>query len=214
MDINAPGNISIMIADDHLLFVDGLRLLLQGQQDFFIIGIANSGKELLDLLNRHSPQILLLDLNMPGINGLDALGYIRRTNHLVKIIMLSTYTENHLVEKAKKTGANGYIVKTFGPDELVKVIRLVVAGETYFPKRKQPLSDNYIVEDHFLKQFSLTKREKEILNFIREDFTNSEISQKLFLSVYTVETHRKNIMQKLGLKSPGALMRFIIEHNL
>lgn len=208
------GIISILIADDHLMFADGLRLLLQAQTDFFITGVANNGKDLLNILNKELPDIILLDINMPVMNGINALGYIRKKNYQARIIMLSTYNETHLVEKAKECGANGYLVKTFGPDELVKVIRAVYAGTNYFPAKKTDLPGRAVEEDPFLKQYNLTKREKEILLLIKEGLTNAQIGERLILSIYTVETHRKNIMQKLGLKSPGALMRYIIEHNL
>ncbi|MBS1662812.1 MAG: response regulator transcription factor [Bacteroidetes bacterium] len=206
--------INILIADDHIMFAEGLRMVLKQHPDFTVNAIAHNGKELLDLLQRYPAEVLLLDLNMPSISGLDALQYIRRTNKTLKIIILSTYDETHLISKAREEGANGYLKKTFSTEELIEVIYLVATGGEYFPNRVKMKQNIFPETDSFEKQFSLTKREKEIIILIGQHLTNSEISEKLFLSKYTVETHRKNIMHKLGLKSPGELIRFITENNL
>jgi DNA-binding NarL/FixJ family response regulator len=205
--------IKIIIADDHLLFIDGLVSLLKEEPGISIENIANDGKELLYLLEKQQPDVALLDINMPGMNGLDTLRYIKQSWPLINVIMLSTYNEPHLIEKAKQNGANGYLLKNCNKEELLQTIRLVFNGQTSFPYQKpakQALDEN----DHFFRQFSLSKREIEIIHLIKEQFTNQQIADKLFLSIYTVETHRKNIMQKLQLKSPASLMKFILENGL
>jgi DNA-binding NarL/FixJ family response regulator len=206
--------IQLIIADDHTLFIDGLKLLLKDEQDMHVTAVVNDGKELLNILPTHNTNIVLLDINMPNLNGLDAARYIKQSNPTLKIIMLSTYNDEHLIEKAKTLGANGYLLKTTSKEELLETIRLVDSGQSCFPYR-QPKSENFFTDhDHFLKQFNLTKREVEILKMIREENTNQQIADKLFLSIYTVETHRKNIMQKLNLKSPVSLHKFISENNI
>ena len=206
--------IKIIIADDHNLFIDGLKLLLKDEQDMEVVEIANDGKELLSILQSSVADIILLDINMPNLNGLDALRYIKQSKPLAKIIMLSTYNDEHLVEKAKTAGANGYLLKTTSKPELLDTIRLVSSGQACFPYR-QPKSENeFDSNDNFLKQFNLSKRETEILRLIKLGLTNQLIADKLFLSVYTVETHRKNIMQKLNLKNPPALYKFIADNNI
>ncbi len=205
--------IKIIIADDHLIFIDGLSSLLAGEKDIKIEDVAIDGKELLDILERKKPDIILLDINMPGMNGLEALRYIKQSWPSIHVIILSTYNEAHLIEKAKQNGAHGYLLKNCNKGELIQTIRLVLSGQTSFPYQK-PLKQATDENDHFLRQFSLSKREIEIIHLVKEGYTNQQIADKLFLSIYTVETHRKNIMQKLQLKSPTALMKFILENNL
>lgn len=206
--------IHIVIADDHALFIEGLKLLLEGEPDIPVVDIANDGKELLSVLQKQLPQLVLLDINMPGMNGLEAAKYIKQSHSSVKIIMLSTYREEHLIEKAKQYGANGYLLKNSSKEELLQTIRLVASGHTCFPYSLPKTVNEFASDDPFLKQFDLTKREREIIDFIKKEYTNQQIADTLYLSIYTVETHRKHIMQKLRLSSPAALMKFIVEHNL
>jgi two-component system, NarL family, nitrate/nitrite response regulator NarL len=206
--------ISLIIADDHTLFIDGLKLLLKDEPDLRVVDIANDGKELLSLLPNNKADIVLLDINMPNLNGLDAARFVKQSFPALKIIMLSTYNDGHLVEKAKALGAHGYLLKTTNKEELLQTIRLVAAGQACFPYR-QPLAKNEFDDnDTFLKKFNMTKRELEILQLIKTESTNQQIADKLFLSIYTIETHRKNIMQKLNLKSPVALHKFIADNNI
>ncbi len=206
--------IRLIIADDHLMFIEGLRLLLQAEKDMQIIDIANDGRELLDLLHHQLPDVILLDINMPKLNGLETARHIKQSYHNVKVIMLSTYNEEHLIEKAKQYQANGYLLKNSSKEELISTIRLVASGHSCFPFRPAAMENEFAAKDFFLKQFNLTKREGEVLQLIKKSFTNQQMADALFLSIYTVETHRKNIMHKLGLNNPVALMKFIGEHNL
>jgi two-component system nitrate/nitrite response regulator NarL len=206
--------IHLLIADDHLLFIDGLVHLLREENDIVIDGIAYDGKELLDIVSRAQPDIILLDINMPKLNGLEAARHIRRSYPLVKIIILSTYNEDYLIKKAKEHGVNGYQLKNCSKDELLQTIRLVKHGHSCFPYRQPRQNNPLTIEDNFLKQFNLTVREIEILKLIKKNYTNREVAEKLFLSVFTVDTHRKNIMQMLGLKKPSELMNFIFENGL
>lgn len=209
-----PATIKLVIADDHQLFIDGLKMLFSSESDMEVMDIACDGKELLLLLQKTTADVILMDVNMPRLNGLEAARLIRHTYPLLKIVMLSTYNDDHLVEKAKQLGANGYLLKTANKEELLQTIRLVAGGQACFPYR-QPISRTSMdAGDNFLKQFNLTKREVEILRLIKDNHTNQQIADKLFLSIYTVETHRKNIMQKFGLKSPGALFKFVMEYNI
>jgi len=209
-----PDAIHIVIADDHNLFIEGLLLLLKGEPDIEIDAIANDVPQLLDLLRKIAPDIILLDINMPGISGLDALKPIRQHAPKTKVIMLSTYNEEHLIEKSKNYGANGYLLKNTNKDELIQSIKQIHKGGTSFPKKATNNYSQFSEDGVFLSQFTLTKRENELLQLIKKSYTNHQIADYLNLSIYTVETHRKNIMQKLKLKTPVDLMRFIIQHNL
>jgi len=206
--------LKIIIADDHTLFIDGLCLLLQHEPNIQILAIAANGRELMGLLHTHTPDVILADINMPGFNGFEALSRIKSYYPKIKVIMLSTYNEEHLIEKAKAGGANGYLVKNADKAELLNVIALVSQGQSCFPY-KQPVNNSAFNEaDAFLKQFQLTKRELELLQFIKQNYTNQQMADHLHLSIYTVETHRKNIMQKLNLKNPVELTRFMLQYNL
>lgn len=189
-------------------------MLLQNEPDIEIMNIAANGKEVLGLLHTHTPQLILLDINMPGINGFDVLKTVKAYYPKIKVIMLSTYNEEHLIEKAKADGANGYLFKNAEKAELLQVMRSIALGELCFP-HKQPVTNSTFNEsDVFLKQFQLTKRETELLQFIKQNYTNQQMANHLHLSIYTVETHRKNIMQKLNLKNPVELSKFILQYNL
>jgi len=207
--------ISVIIADDHTLFINGLRMLLENEPHIEILAVASDGKELMGLLHNHTPDLILLDINMPGINGLEALKRVKTYHSHIKVIMLSTYNEEQLIEKAKTGGADGYLFKNVDKSELLNAMQAVVNDETAFPQKKAPAVNNSFDEpDAFLKQFQLTKRELELLQLIKQNNTNQQMADKLFLSIYTVETHRKNIMQKLQLKNPVELTRFILQYNL
>jgi DNA-binding NarL/FixJ family response regulator len=203
-----------MIADDHVLFVSGLQSLLADQDDITIIGHAEDGRELLHILGKETPDIVLLDINMPKLNGLDTARFIKQSYKDIKIIIISTYNQEHIIEKAQATGVNGYILKNSSKEELLQTIKMVMNGKTSFPYLAPVNNDNLDAQSDFIKQFSLTKREVEIINLIKKGVTNKEIATTLFLSQYTVETHRKHIMQKLNLKTPAALIKYMIEKNI
>ncbi|REA63795.1 DNA-binding response regulator [Dyadobacter luteus] len=206
--------IKIIIADDHLLFIDGLKRLLEDDTSIKVINIANNGKELMHILQTHLPDLILMDINMPKMNGLSATQMIRQAYPHILVIMLSTYNEKHLIEKARESGANGYLIKDINKNDLLITIRKVLSGESGFPNYTKKNFMDFQHGDSFLKQSNLTKREIEIIQLIKTSQSNRQIADQLFLSIYTVETHRKNIMQKLGLNSPGQLMRFILENGL
>jgi DNA-binding NarL/FixJ family response regulator len=206
--------ITIIIADDHPLFADGLTKLLNDEADMQVLNIAANGRALINIITNSKPDIILLDINMPMLNGLDTLKKIKLDYPKIKILMLSTYGAEHLIEKAKSYGANGYLLKNANKEDLLQVIRLVAAGQSSFPYRINNMQNAFADEDNFLKKFNLTKRELQMLDLIKQGLTNTQIANTIHLSIYTVETHRKNIMHKLKLNSPAALMKFIMENHL
>ena len=206
--------IQIIIADDHTLFIDGLKLLLNNEKDMAVIDIANDGKELLDILNLHKADLILLDIKMPKLNGLKTIRYIRQLNRNIKIIILSSYNDEHLVNKAKEYGANGYLLKDCSKDDLLQTIRLVNTGHSCFPYLEPATTNELDEKDNFVQQLKLTERELEILHLIGKNYSNQQIADQLGLTKFTIDTHRKNINQKLGINKPAALMKFIVENNL
>jgi DNA-binding NarL/FixJ family response regulator len=208
--------INLMIADDHPLFVEGLKMILGTDPSISIAGIANDGKQLLYHLTQNSDiDLILLDVNMPNLNGLDTIKYLKQSFVSVKILMLSAYNDAKLIDQAKKAGADGYILKNSSKEELISSIKKVANGESVFILGKEEnLPDAFKKLDTFLHKFNLTKRELEIVYYLKQTYTNQQIAEKLHLSIYTVETHRKNIMHKLNLNSPAALVKFMIEFNV
>lgn len=207
--------IRIMLADDHPLFLEGLKLMLGKEPGFELCGVATNGREVLDTLPETLPDLILLDINMPKMNGLETIKYIKQSYPSMKIIMLSGYFDEAIIKEAKSKGANGYLLKSSQKDELINTIKSVYTGTAFAsPQQEEKSIEEFAFNDKFLQQFNLTKREKEIVQLIKKGLTNQDIAQALHLSVYTVETHRKNIMQKLKLNSPGALMKFIVENQI
>ena len=204
----------IIIADDHILFIDGLKSLLKDEKDIVVADIANDGKELLDILSLYQTDLVLLDIKMPKLNGLETIRYIRQLNRNIKIIVLSSYNDEHLINKAKEYGANGYLLKDCSKDDLLQTIRLVNNGHSCFPYLPPNAADQLDEKDNLLLQLKLTERELEILHLIGKNYSNQQIADQLGLTKFTIDTHRKNINQKLGINKPAALMKFIVENNL
>lgn len=205
--------IKVIIADDHKMFTAGLKVALESSGLIHIEDIVSNGKELLSILKPDMHHIVLLDINMPQLNGLDASIKILQQYPLIKIIILSTYHEGHLIQKARQFGCKGYVVKTAEIPELIEAIQQVNAGGEYFFNAIEESASDIQPADDLVKKFQLTRRELEILELLRQELTNKEISEQLFLSIYTIETHRKNIMQKLGLKTPAALLKFFLTNG-
>jgi two-component system, NarL family, nitrate/nitrite response regulator NarL len=149
------------------------------------------------------------------MNGLETIKYIKQSYPSLKIVMLSGYFDDAIIKEAKSKGANGYLLKSSQKDELIETIKTAYAGNNFSsPQNEEKSAESFALNDQFLQQFNLTKREKELVQHIKKGLTNQDIADTLHLSIYTVETHRKNIMQKLKLNSPGALMKFIIENQI
>ena len=206
--------IKIVVCDDHELFLNGLRSLLTEETWLEITGIARNGRELISLLNKIQADMVLLDLNMPLMNGFDTLIQLKRQFAAIKIVIISTYSEPHLIDKARSSGANGYLLKNSNRDELFSVIRETQNGKSCFPQAKLSADNDFTRSDPFLRKFNLTRRELEIMGLIKTSLTNQQIAVELHLSLYTVETHRKNFMKKLDLNSPASLMKFILEYHI
>ncbi|PSL25923.1 response regulator transcription factor [Chitinophaga ginsengisoli] len=204
--------VNIILADDHTLFADGIHSILQQVPNVTVLAIAANGQELMNLLSRHKPDIVILDINMPVLNGLEATKLIRQDFSYIRTIILSSYNDPHLISLAISYGADGYLLKTCNKEELLQAIRQVSKGKQCFPTIPRMYQQE--TENPPFREFNLTRRETEILQLINQQLTNQQIAAHLYLSIYTVETHRKNIMQKLQLKSPAALTRFLLEKGL
>lgn len=201
----------LLIIDDHKLFNDGLKSLLIQEDYFNIVEQVYDSRETLNAIHLHSPDVILMDFNMPHVNGLEMAEQILKNFSEQKIIILSMYAQNTQIEQFRKFGVKGYLLKTIEPAELCQAIRLVGKGEDIFPKSNQ---ENNHAEDDFLKKFRLTQREFEVIKLIKEGKSSTEMSDILHLSIHTIITHRKNIHLKLDIQNERQLIKFAIENAI
>jgi two-component system nitrate/nitrite response regulator NarL len=216
--------VSIFIADDHTLFVDSLVVALEQQTrlPLRIIGSAANGDELLEKLNLIKPDILLLDLNMPILNGLEVIPILRSTYPTLRILVVTQYSDPKFVRECLQIhNISGYVLKTSNLDELVEALLQVQRGLSYiskglqlYPKDTDEEGEPSRFDETFLAKYNLTRRELEILGLIAQAKSNSEIADGLFISPQTVGAHRKNIMRKLNISTTAGLVRFAIENQL
>lgn len=219
-----PNQISVFIADDHTLYVDSLVIALQHQPGLSvkILGTASNGEDLLLQLRVQQPDILLLDLNMPVMNGLEVIPLLRAKYHQLPILVVTKYSDPKFVRECLQVhNVAGYILKTSSLEELTEGLRQVLLGNLYmsknlqlFPKDSVEEEVETIFDENFMAKYNLTRRELEILGLIAKAKSNSEIAVHLFISPQTVGAHRKNIMRKLNISSTAGLVRFAIENQL
>ncbi len=206
----------IILADDHQLLREGVRTILKDIDSVEIIAEVANGKDLLTLLNSIRPDLVLLDLNMPGQDGLNCLSTIKQLYSSVKVLVLTNYNQPELIEQVRKMNADGFLIKDSSSTELKQVVLDVLNGEKYFQINKatseQPRSEHFI--DDFTRKYQLTKREIDIIRLICNELSSKEIASELFLSEFTVNTHRKNIFRKLNVKNVAGLMNFAKENNI
>ncbi len=216
-------SIRIVIADDHLLFQQGLKKILEDEKELNleVVALAASGRELIRILKSAQPHVVLLDLNMPGIDGLEAFTQIKAWNSSLKVIALTMYDDTKIVKTVLKAGMDGYILKQYGKEEVINAIKEVMLDKVYMGKGISFSNNKIIVkrtdakfDDKFVRKHKLTKRELEILQLIGSALSNKEIAKELFISDQTVSVHRKNIMRKLNVSNTAGLIRVAYDHSL
>ncbi|MEZ4772923.1 MAG: response regulator transcription factor [Bacteroidia bacterium] len=204
--------IRLLLADDHQMIRQGLAALLSGAEGIAVAGEACNGREVLEKIIPLSIQVVLMDLDMPIMNGLETTAELSRRHPEVGVLILTMHAEPALVQRCMQAGAAGYLLKTADQDDLLYAIRRVAAGKRYFDQdiTQSPPSDN----SAFALLSTLTAREREILILIARGKTNQEMADELFLSVKTVDTHRTNLMRKLGIHQVALLTSFAIKAGL
>jgi len=209
-------SIRILIADDHRVFIDGMKALLKDVEGFEVVGDAMNGQQMIEQVSLLKPEVVLSDIQMPVMDGIEATREIHKRFPEIKIVALTMLNESMFIKKMLEAGAAGYVLKTIDKDELISVIRKVAGGEKHFSAEvTAQLMNNFSDTTNSQNPLSaLTKREKEILALIAQGLTDKEIAEKVFLSPLTITTHRKNILSKLGLKNKVELTRFAMEHKL
>lgn len=213
--------IQIILVDDHNLVRAGLANLLSGETDLEIIGEAGNGSELMELLYQLHPHLIILDISMPGLSGIELTYNITRQFPGVEVLILSMYTSEEYIFNAINAGAKGYLPKNTSRHELTEAIRSVAAGQEYYAET----INNVILNSYIKKAKSdsrlpvaeearLSKRELEVLKLFAQGMSNQQIADKLFISIRTVESHKNHIMQRLELKTSVDLIKFAIRNNL
>ncbi len=211
--------IRVLLADDHAMLRSGLRLLLQRESDLAVVGEAGDGRAALDWLTSEPADVAVMDVGMRGLNGIEATEEISRLYPKLRVIMLSMHGDETYVLRCLRAGARAYVLKESAEHELIEAIRAVVAGKSYFsPKVKRLLQQDHVAQ---LQRSGvsdrlelLSVREREVLQLVAEGNSNKEIAARLYLSVYTVETHRKNILDKLKLHGAADLILYAVRRGM
>lgn len=196
--------IKLFIVDDHLMVIEGIHSLLQNEKDIEWMGHAINASSCLSFLKQQIPDVILMDINLPDISGIDLCREVKQLRPAVQILGLSTFNQQSFIEKMMNNGASGYVIKNATQQELMEAIHTVVKGKQYLSfdaalaLRKPDTQTNIPV---------ITRREKEVLELIADGMTNNEIAQKLFISPTTVDTHRKNLLTKFEAKNTASLIR-------
>lgn len=209
--------IQLIIADDHKLFSGSLKNMFDTVEGINVVALAGNGKELISLLEQHPCDIVLLDINMPEMDGIDASNVIYHRFPKVQLIVLSMYNRPEFIKKLTGKAVRGYVLKNADPEELVKAIQTVHEGGKYFSpdlalNPEDVKADGLLFDDRF--NHKLSKREIEILKQISKGKSNTEIAELLFLSPHTVDTHRKNMMSKLEVHSVAELVKYAVQIGL
>lgn len=210
--------IRIMIVDDHNIVRHGLRQSLSQEDDITVVAETDNGRSAVELASEHNPDVIVMDVSMPDMNGIEATRQILKTNPDIKIIALSMHSEKQYVLSMVKSGARGYLLKTNLFEELLTAIRTVIEGNVFLsPEITEHIVKSAIApndDSELLAFYTLTSREREILQLLAEGRTHSDIADHLFISKKTVASHRLNIMQKLKMDNIPALTKFAVKHGI
>jgi DNA-binding NarL/FixJ family response regulator len=204
--------IKVYIVEDHMVVIEGIYSLLQNEKAIEMCGYATNADNCLRYFINHTADVILMDISLPDMNGVDLCKLIKKNYPGIMVLALTSFNQGTYVRKMMESGASGYLLKNAGKQEIIEGIKIVTTGKTYLTfdaglaLKSETLLQNAIPP--------LTKREKEVLTHIAEGLTNIQISKELFISVDTVDSHRKNLHAKLNVKNTAMLIRFAVENNL
>lgn len=205
--------VKIFIVDDHPIVVAGLKTLLQGLENIEVAGAVSNAFEAIPFLRENKVDVILLDINLPDVSGIDLCKKINKEFPSIKILGISTFSERSYISRMIENGALGYLIKSAPAEEIAEAIQTVMQGKMYLSVSMEHLIHpvNSIAANAMPV---ITKREKEVLSLIAEGLTNNQIAEKLFISPLTVDSHRKNLLTKLQVNNTATLIRLAIEHRL
>ena len=200
--------IKVLLADDHTIILDGLHMVLSNDEEIEVIGTAGNGDEVLAFLERNKTDLVVLDINMPKMDGITCARILKKEFPWIKIIILTMYPQRSFVDEIIKIGIDGCLLKNNTGKELIEAIKRVMNGKSYFDTLK-----SFTDEKDEVFQFKLTKRELEIIKCLADGLSSPQMAEKLFISEHTVRTHRKNILKKTGMASTSQLVRYATEQQ-
>jgi DNA-binding NarL/FixJ family response regulator len=206
--------LNLVIADDHPLLVDGLKNVLEEIQDVKVIATAANGFELINILRETPVDLVLLDLQMPKMDGIDSLKILKTDFPKIKIVVFTNYGQPKLIKEIKLLGASGYLLKNSTSLVLKEAVQVVARGGTWFQDLNPEIKQSALLVNDFMKKYKLTDRETEIIRKIAAGFTTKEIASQLYVSEFTINTHRRNICRKLNIYTPVGLLNFAKQHGL
>lgn len=210
-------HIKVLIVDDHTIVRSGVRLLLEAETDIQVVGEALNGREALELAEELSPDVVLMDITMPEMDGLEATRQLKMRYPEINVLVLTMHRSDDYFFEMLKLGASGYILKGAKTSELIDAVRIVKRGDVFlYPSMTQKLVQGYLQLADWEREseLSLSPREKEIFRLLAEGYSNKEIAQKLVISTSTVHSHRANLMEKLGLGNRHELIQYARKHGL
>ncbi|MCL4395467.1 MAG: response regulator transcription factor [Chloroflexi bacterium] len=211
--------INVLLADDHAVVRDGLRFLLEAQEEIHVVGVAANGREAVRLVEQHKPDVVVMDIAMPELNGIEATYQIRTVCPAARVVILSMHSSSEHIFRAFQAGAQGYLIKESAGMEVVDAVRTVYAGSRYLSRQIADAPGIVIVQQRQMAQPDdplerLSPREREILQLLAESNSNAKIADTLSLSPKTVETYKSRLMLKLGIDDLPTLVKFALQHGL
>lgn len=209
--------IKIIIVDDHKIFLDGLRTVLEGAEQLEVLGEAQNYEELTKLLSVSKPDVLLLDINMPGKDGIEITKLLKEKDKSIKILLLTMHNETGIIQKGLEAGIDGYVLKNTDRYELIAAIEAIMDGESYYSEKVTKTIMEGLKpqgQGSYANAIKLTRREIDVMKLIAEEFTTTEIADKLTISQHTVESHRKNLLSKLNVRNTAGLVRYAVKNGL
>ena len=217
--MTTTADIKIIISDDHEMFRDGFKLMLTKQSDIQLVAEAENGRQLVDLTKKHQPDVVITDIKMPIMDGIEAAKKIAEQFPEIGIIALSMFDEDDLIIDMLEAGAKGYLIKNANKDQIVEAIKTVYTGDPYYCKTTSRKLTEMIAKSRFnpykkTAKIEFSEREREIIELICHEMTNKEIAEKLFLSVRTVEGHRLNVLEKMSVKNSVGVVVYALKNGL
>lgn len=212
--------IKVLLADDHQIVRDGIISILHGENEIVIVGEASNGCEVLNILDHTEADVVIMDISMPQMDGIECLQKLKYRYPGIGVLVLSMFDEERYVTKVCEAGANGYILKDTGKEELVRAIKVVFSGKPFYSSEiSQIIIENHLNGDNKIGEMqtsltSLSSREREVLTLILEEYANHEIADRLFISRRTVDTHKRNLLKKTKSKNITGLIKFALQNQL
>ncbi|WP_343613738.1 response regulator transcription factor [Flavobacterium sp.] len=208
--------INLLIADDHTMFLQGIISLLEQEPNITVVDKAVNGIEALEIIKRGAVDFIILDISMPEMDGIELSKILKKQHPDVKILIVSTHSNVMIVSRLIRIGVNGYLLKNAAKEELLKAINTIAQGENYFAEEleEKHLTNSSRIEKQVSNLTELSSREKEILVLIAQEYNTAEIAEKTFISLNTVNTHRRNLLSKLNAKNTAGLVKYAVENGL